>query len=194
MKSASYAHTVTSHCVSYKHVTGKKMSDCQNCMSVVLCLCDYTCKIVSTILKALTLMNAHTNTHVHTTSHPCTFTHTSHTHVHTRHHVHAGWIQSSLYCKPAGSRQDCGDAPSGWGYSRPAEQGGRLFFCHLCRAMCSTFIIDYVPPNIQRNIIVRKHIQLIATADMHWRIKSFVQWEHVHLVHGLGTCFPRNLY
>ena len=26
---------------------------------------------------------------------------------------------------------------------------------------------------------------------MHWRIKSFVHWKHVHLVHGLGTFFPK---
>ena len=40
------------------------------------------------------------------------------------------------------------------------------------------------------NMNVRKHSQLLTAADMHWRIKSFVLWKHVHLVHGLGTCFP----
>ena len=35
---------------------------------------------------------------------------------------------------------------------------------------------------------VRKHIQLITAADIHWRIKSFVHWKNE--VHGLGTCFP----
>ena len=40
---------------------------------------------------------------------------------------------------------------------------------------------------------VRRHIQHIATADMQWRIKLFVHWKHVHLVHGLGTCFPKKL-
>ena len=32
--------------------------------------------------------------------------------------------------------------------------------------------------------------QQITAADLHWRIKSFVHWKHVHLVYGLGTCFP----
>ena len=33
---------------------------------------------------------------------------------------------------------------------------------------------------------VRKHI---TAADMHWRIKSFVHWKHVHLVHYFTTQF-----
>ena len=37
---------------------------------------------------------------------------------------------------------------------------------------------------------VKKHNQQITATDMHWRIKSFVHWKHVHLVHGLGTFFP----
>ena len=35
---------------------------------------------------------------------------------------------------------------------------------------------------------VRKQITAVV---MHWRIKSFVHWKHVHLVHGLGTCFSQ---
>jgi len=40
----------------------------------------------------------------------------------------------------------------------------------------------------------QKHIQQITAADMHWRIKSFVHWKNVHLVHGLGTCFQQKIW
>ena len=138
------------------------------------------------------------NAHVHTTTHTCTcntqicmyiYAHdTAHAHMHTQHHVHAGWSRSSPWCKPGGSWQDCGDAPSGWGYSRPAEQG---VICSsvTCVVPCALFIVQKVPHNIQQNKNIRKRIQQITTADMHWRIKSFVHWKHVNLVHGLGTFF-----
>ena len=140
----------------------------------------YTCRFVSTVRKALTHMNAHINAHVHTTTHTCTcntqicmYIYATHTHMHTQHHVQTGWILYSLYCKPARSWQDCGDAPSGWGYSRLAKQGGKLFFCHLC---CAMHIIHCTlsTTNIQGNLKFRKHIQQITAADKHWRIKSFV--------------------
>ena len=111
-------------------------------------------------IKALTHMNAHTNAHVHTTTHM----HMQHTNMHvhlcTQHHtrttmhVHAGWIQSSVCCKPEESWHDCGDAPSGWGYSGPARQGARLLFVHLavtCVVPCALFIVHLVPHNSQRN-------------------------------------------
>ena len=47
-------------------------------------------------------------------------------HTHTHHHVHTGWIISSYCCKPGGASQNCRETPSGWGNSRPAEQGGKL--------------------------------------------------------------------
>ena len=91
-------------------------------------------------------MNAHTNGHVHTTTHICTcntnmhvhlrIQNHTHTHMHKQHHVHAGWILSSLYFKPGGAWQDSGDVPSGWGYSRPAEQGGKLLFALLSLMLC----------------------------------------------------------
>ena len=111
---------------------------------------------------------------------------------HTQHHVHAEWRQSSLYCKPEGSWQDCGDAASGWGYSRPADQGGKLLFVLLSLVLCHAQYSLYTKHhhNIQGNMNVWKHIQQITAADMHWRIKLFVHWKHVHLVHGLITCFP----
>ena len=91
-------------------------------------------------------MNVHTNAHVHTTTQTFTcntqiciyiYAHnTTHTHMCTQHHMHTGWTLSSPHCKPEWSWQDCGDPPSGWGYSRPAGQGWKFFICHLCFAMC----------------------------------------------------------
>ena len=97
------------------------------------------CRFVSTILNEL----VHQCTHkciIHT--HPCntqtcTFTHNHHAHIHTLHDVHVGWILSSVCCKPRGSWQGCGEAPSGWGYSRPAEQGGKLCSSVNCSVMYS---------------------------------------------------------
>ena len=77
---------------------------------------------------------AHSNAHTHTTIHnlhvthkyACIFMHTT---------PHTGWILSSPYCKHNGSWQYCGDSPSGWDYSRPAEQGVHLSLTikdHFC--------------------------------------------------------------
>ena len=58
MKSALYAHTVALHCVSYKDVTGKKKLAIAKTMSFRTCVitdtCKYTCRYVSTTLRALT--------------------------------------------------------------------------------------------------------------------------------------------
>jgi len=87
-----------------------------------------------------TLMYMYTQPHKHahaTQKYGGTFTDTTpHTHMHAQHHVHTGWILSSPRCKPGRSWQDCGHTPSGWGYSRPAEQGRKLFFCHKTVNCC----------------------------------------------------------
>ena len=41
IKTTLYVHTVTSHCVSCKHVTGKKSAIAITVLSLVLYLCDY---------------------------------------------------------------------------------------------------------------------------------------------------------
>ena len=73
--STLYVCTVTSHCVSYKYVTGKVTSTCQNCTCVITDTCKYTCRFVSVTRKALT----HTNAHVHTTTQPCMHMQYTHT-------------------------------------------------------------------------------------------------------------------
>jgi len=62
--------------------------------------------------------------YIHTHNITCTY-------VHTQHHVNAGWILSSLFCKPGGAWQDSGNSPSGWGYGRPTGQGWKLLFVTL---------------------------------------------------------------
>ena len=51
------------------------------------------------------------------------------------------------------------------------ENGYYLFFCYLC---CAMHIIHCTlsTTNIQGKMKVRKHIQQITAADMHWRIKA----------------------
>ena len=109
----------------------------------------------------------YTNMYIHTQ--PCT--------THTHHHVHAGWILSSVCCEPERSLQGCGEAPSGWGYSRPAEQGGKSCSSVNCSVMYSTLS---TPHSIPGKIKFREHIQQISGTDMHGRANSFVHWKHVH--------------
>ena len=109
-----------------------------------------------------------------------------HTHMHTQHHVHTGWRLPSIFCKPEGSLQDCGDATSGWGYSRPGGQGGRLLlFVHLSLVLCHTHYSLYTKYTIDniRGIWMSENvrIQQITAADMHWRMKSFVHWKHEYI-------------
>ena len=140
---------------------------------------------------------AHTNAHVHTTTHACTcntqicmyiYVHnTTHTHMHTQHHVHAGWNQFSLYCKPRGSWQGCGEAPSGWGYSRPAEEGGKLCSSVNCSVMYSIHCALSIPHNIPVNIKFREHIQQIIGADVLG--KKLICALEACTFSGLGTFF-----
>ena len=43
---------------------------------------------------------------------------------------------------------------------------------------------------------VRKHIQEITAADMHWRIKSFVHWKHEYINFSAWSwdMFPKNIW
>ena len=160
-------------------------------LNVFCCIClititrTYTCRFVSTIRNALTHMNAHTNALVHMHNHtPCT--------CNTQHHVPTGWILSSLFCKPAGSWQDCGDAASGWGYSRPAEQGGKVLFVLLSLG-CAMRIIHCTLSTTQhsgkweshRTYPTHSHLLICSRESNHLCIGSMT----VYLVHGLGTCF-----
>ena len=146
IKTTLYVHTVTSHCVSCKHVT----RTIARTVWVLFCTCVITDSILVDLYPSFgrhshtwmhTLMHMYTQPHTHahaTHKYTCTFTNTmphTHTHMHTYHHVHAGWSQFSLYCKPEWSWQDCGDAPSGWGYSRPADQGGKSCSSVNCSVM-----------------------------------------------------------
>ena len=62
--------------------------------------------------------------------------------------------------------------------------------CHLSLVVCHVHYSLYTKHhhNIWGNMKVRKHIQQITAADMHWR---FVHWKNVDSVHGLGACFPK---
>ena len=135
IKSKLHVHSVISHCVSCKHVIRKKFNNCQSSMSVVLPLVWYTCRFVSPFRRH-TLIHMYTqpHTHAHGTHKYMHVIHTHNitcTHVHTQHHVNAGWILSSLFCKPGGAWQDSGNSPSGWGYGRPTGQGWKLLFVTL---------------------------------------------------------------
>ena len=72
-------------------------------------LASNTCTLVSTTLKHSegSDIMAHTNAHVHTTIHRAHVNLNTHVYSLTQHHthycVHAGWILSSLLCKPGGS-------------------------------------------------------------------------------------------
>ena len=127
------------------------------------------------------IQQMHTQLPPYATSHTCMYIHTythTHTHTHTQthlhHHAHAGWILSSVWCEPEGAWQGCGDAPSGWGYSRPAEQGGKLFM---------SLVVYHAMYSIQCTTF--KDYKAYPTNDQYWYAwekNSFVHWKHVHLV------------
>ena len=98
----------------------------------------------------------------------CMYIQTQPPHVHTQHHLHIGWIISSLYCKPGGAWQGCGDTPSGWGYSRPAVEGGGLsLFVHLSLVVYHVWYSLYTKYyTTVRRIWRTENISNGATADM----------------------------
>ena len=119
----------------------------------------------------------HTNMYIHM---QLPHTHT-HTYIHTHHHVHTGWIISSYCCEPGGAWRDCREAPSGWGYSRPEEQGGKLLLsAHLVFHMQYSLYTKY-HKTLRAIWRDREHIQHIDTDDMHGRTKLFMHWKHVYL-------------
>ena len=126
-------------------------------MEVFYCMIMYTCRFVSTILNALTQMLTqlylYTQPYIHTTH---TTNHTQPPRTHTLHDVHIEWILSSLYCKPGGSLQGCGEAPSGWGYSRPAEQGGKLCSSVNCSVMYSNALYTKYSTQYSRECKVQR--------------------------------------
>ena len=75
----------------------------------------------------------------HTHTHPVTPTH-AHTHAHMC--IHTGGILTTSSRQCGGVWQDCGDAPSGWGYSGPAKQGGGMWF-NFAHLSCAVFIVHY---------------------------------------------------
>ena len=123
--------------------------------------------------------NMHTNMHVHNTTHNTMCTQDGHCPLYiASQEGHDRVVEMLLQ---AGATVDL---------QSKVEDCYYLSFCHLCCAMCIIHCRLSTTQHSGEYVWMSKNIQQITAADIHWRMKSFVHWKHVHLVHGLGTFFP----